>query len=200
MKIPLCLILIAGLRSIGLAYGDGPGVVQKATKDATKGSVEAVKESVGSADLTKGAKDVTKGVLDATVREAPAIEAQVVHQANASKTAIGGVAQEVSKDAVNGIVSASAAQLEIALGPHGDGPLADTLAATTQRLMASAVRGASSEIHTGIGVWALLLVFVLGGFSTVLSGIIITVLYITIPRRRSIISTSTQVVGAKSVQ
>lgn len=171
----------------GLAFGDGPPVVQKASKDATKGSVEGVKEAVGSADLTKGAKDVTKGVLDTTARVAPAIEAQVIHQANASKTAIGGVAQEVSKDAVNGIISASAAQLELALGEHGEGPLAVTLAATTERIMAAAVRGASSEVHTGIGIWALVLAFALGGISTLLCAALIAGLYVFF-RGRSVAS------------
>jgi len=184
MKKPSLLLAIAvGLTLGGAALGDGLPMAEKVGKDATKGSVEAVKESVGSGGLTKGAKEITKGVLDTTAKVAPAIEAQVIRQANTNKTAIGGVAQEVSKDAVNGFIPASAQQIELALGPHGDGPLADTLSATTERLVASAARGARSELHFGFGVWTLVLAFALGGMSALLCAVLVTCAYVVFQRR-----------------
>ena len=183
MKIAIVAVTL-GMLGNGIAWG---GIIKQAGKDATKGTVEAVKESLDTRQLTKGAKQVTKGVLDGVSNAVPLIGSQVAHQADANKKMIGGVAEEVSQDAVKGVFGASVTEVNSALGAHGDGPLADTLAATTERLTASAVRGATSQLHFGFSVWPLVLAFVIGGVSTLFCGIGLMLLYMLFQRRQTVV-------------
>mgnify|MGYP007034012195 FL=1 len=59
------------------------------------------------------------------------------------------------------------------------------MAATTERIAAAAVRGATSEMHFNFRVWPLVLAFILGGISTVLCSGGVLLLYLLAVRLRA---------------
>lgn len=182
------------------------GLVQKASKEATKGALKGAQQELNSGQFVNNAKQVTKGIIDGIADSAPLMTSQILNQANVNKKTIGKVARQISSDAVSGALSTSVKEVNQALGEKGDGPLADTLSATaervtqaamrgvvaeihldpatTERLAASVVRGAVSEIHFNFRPWPLVLAFVLGSVSTLLCGIGLMLLYLLFQRRR----------------
>ena len=62
--------------------------------------------------------------------------------------------------------------------------LAPADGATVERLSAAAVRGARSEIHVNFPIGSLVLAFVLGGFSTLLCGFGLMMLYLLFQKHR----------------
>lgn len=205
------MIVCGAILSCSLSSVRGDGVVENASKNAIKGAVKGVGQEISSGNLTMGAKQVTKGMVDGVADAVPLVTSQMANQANVNKKAIGNVARQVSADAVSGAVDATAQKLDKALGENGDGPLANTLTATTQRvtaaaargfvqelriepaaaekLSAAAVRGAMSEIHLDFRVWPIALAFVLGGVSTLFCGLGLMLLYILFQRKHVAVET-----------
>ena len=171
-----------------LGTADAEGLVKGASKEAVKGAVEGVRQELDAGGLTRGAKEVTKGVVDGVSNAAPQMTSQVVNQANVNRKEIGGIARQVTKDAVGAALGVSMREMNQALGEKGDGPLADTLVATTERMTAAATRGIVSEIkskvHVRISPWPMVLGFVLGGVSAVVCGMAFLLLYMLFQRRR----------------
>lgn len=184
------------------------GIVQSASKDAAKGLVKGMQQELNSGTVIEGAKQVTKGMLDGVATAVPTVTSQVVKQSNINRKEIGNVARTVTADAVSGVMDSGVHQLREALGKNGDGPLADTMAATSERLMAAtvrgivaeahinpataealsaaAVRGAMSQMHFQIPVWSYMVAFMLGCFSTLLCGVGLMILYMLFQRRRPV--------------
>ncbi len=205
---PLGIFLLGAAGSV---YAEG--LVQKAGKNAAKGAVKGAAEAVDTGEVTRGAKQVVKSVLDGAADAVPMVTSQIVNQANVNKKTIGKVARQVTTEAVAGALGASLAEMHQALGAHGDGPLADTLAATTERIAAAfvrgassemhlrandslesetekitaaAVRGAASEMHFKFSVWPLVLAFIGGAISTLLCGFGLMFLYLLFQKKRSV--------------
>lgn len=172
----------------GLDAAHADGLVKGASKEAVKGAVKGVQQELDAGSLTRGAKEVTKGVVDGVSNAAPQMTSQVVNQANVNRKEIGNVARQVTKDAVGAALGVSMREMNQALGEKGDGPLADTLVATTERMTAAATRGIVSEIksnvHVDINPWPTVLGFVLGGVSAVVCGLVFLLLYMLFQRRR----------------
>lgn len=152
------------------------GIVQKAGKDAVGGAVQAVKERVNSGEVGKGTEEVTKGAIRGVTAESDKLkeaEKQMVKGLSAEKHQLAGITREVTRGAAQGMLNESVEQMRKELGDHGDGPFAITMAATTERISAALVRGASSQIHLS---GMLLLCFAAGAFSSLLCGVGIALL------------------------
>src|SRR5262245_52685772 len=138
--LPAALVLsITGLGMIGNVRADG--VVQKASKDAAKGAIKGVQQELNTGELVQGAKEVTKGMVDGISNAVPMMTSQILKQTDVNKKAIGHVARQVSTQAVSGALGAAVHEMDESLGRKGDGPLAEAIAATSERVTAAAVRG-----------------------------------------------------------
>ena len=172
--------------SLGAAHADG--LVKGASKEAVKGAVKGVQQELDAGSLTNGAKQVTKGVVDGVSDAAPQVTSQIVNQANVNRKEMGNVARQVTRDAVGAALGVGMREMNQALGDKGDGPLADTLVATTERMTAAATRGIVSEmqskVHVDINPWPMVLGFVLGGVAAVVCGMGFLLLYLLFQRRR----------------
>jgi hypothetical protein len=191
---------------IGASAPADAQIVQKASKEAAKGLVKGIEQEIQSPQIVEGAKQVTKGMVDGVANAVPLVASQVTNQANTNRKALGNVARQVTSDAASGMLGATVKEVTRALGPKADGPLADTLTATSERLTsanvralvaelkpdpatyeklsAAMVRGAVSEMNFNFSVWPLVLAFVLGGLSTLLFGFGLMLLYLLFQRRR----------------
>lgn len=189
------------------------GIVQSASKNAAKGIVKGMQQELNTGTVIEGAKQVTKGMLDGVSAAAPTVTSQIVKQANVNRKEIGNVARTVTANAVSGGMTTGVNQIQDALGKNGDGPLADTMAATSERVMAAtvrgivsevrmdpktaealsaaAVRGAMSQMQFHIPVWSYTVVFMLGCFSTLVCGVGLMLLYSLFQRRRPVELTNT---------
>lgn len=177
------------------AYADG--VVKNASQDAAKGIVQGVKEEVGKTDVNKGAKDVGKGFTTGAADAVPALTNQMIKQAKQDRKAIGQVARTMTTQAVAGVVDVTNQNLLEQLGKDGDGPMANAMVGMAERVSAAIVRGASSEMHFKVSyppVWPLALAFVIGGFSTLVFGIGLMLLYILFQRKRVVVAEPTPAV------
>jgi hypothetical protein len=172
------------LGSLGGAYAEG--VIQKASKDVGKGLVKGVEQEIEAADLTKGAKQVTKGVLDGVSDAVPQVTSQMLNQANVNRKTMGKVAATVANQAMASAVDASIDEMTRSLGRKGDGPLADAMTATTERVVGGLVRGvkAETDFKIDLGPWPLVIGLVLGALSTVALASFLLLLYLAFQRRR----------------
>ena len=172
----------------GISAAHADGIVKSASKEAVKGAVKGVQQELDSGNLTRGAKEVTKGMVDGISDAAPQMTSQIVNQANVNRKQLGNVARQVTRDAVGAAVGVGMHEMNEALGEKGDGPLADTLVATTERVTAAATRGIVSElqssVHISISPWPLVLGFILGGVSSVICGLFFLFMYVLFQRRR----------------
>ena len=129
---------------------------------------------------------------------------------NLNRKAIGNVARQVTVDAAAGVMGVTMHEMNKAIGPKGDGPMADSMVAlsermtttsvramvnelrpdpaTMEKMMAASVRGAMSEMHFNFSVWPLVLAFALGGISTLLCGVGLMLLYMLFQRRREVVA------------
>ena len=203
------VVLLTGILGFGgVVHAEG-GIVQNASKDAVKGAVKGVQQELNQGETVQGAKQMAKGMIDGVSNAVPTMTSQMVNQANVNRKAMGQVAGRVSADAAAGAVGATVSALDKALGKNGEGPLADTMAATnekvvaavvrgikseiqvdgktTEQLTAAAVRGAMSEMHFNISVWPIVLAVILGGLSTLLFGVGLMVLYMLFQKRREVV-------------
>ena len=172
----------------GISAARADGIVKSASKEAVKGAVKGVQQELDAGNLTRGAKEVTKGMVDGISDAAPQMTSQIVNQANVNRKQLGRVARQVTGDAVDAAVGVGMREMGEALGEKGDGPLADTLVATTERITAAATRGIVSEIqskvHVSISPWPMVLGFILGGVSSVICGLFFLLMYVLFQRRR----------------
>lgn len=163
------------------------GIVQNASKEATKGAVKGLAQEANSANLVQGAKQVTKGMIDGVSDAAPQVTSQIVKQANVNKATMGKVARTVSGQAVAGAVDATASGLTRALGEDGDGKLADAMAAVTEKVAAALVRGIKSEIQVPeikISPWPMVIGVLIGAFSSLFCAAGLLLLYLAFQHRR----------------
>jgi hypothetical protein len=196
-----CFMLLGVVRN---AAADG--VVQSASKDAAKGAVKGVQQELNTGTMIEGAKQVTKGMVDGMSAAVPTVTSQLVKQSNINRKQIGAVTRTVTSSAVSGVMTSGTQEIQEALGKRGDGPLAETLAATSERvtaatvrgiiaearmdpataeaLAAATVRGALSQVQFRIPVWSYMVAFMLGCFSTLVCGVGLMVLYMLFQRRR----------------
>lgn len=210
----LACFLTLGISQTAVAEG----IVQSASKDAAKGMVKGMQQELNTGTVIDGAKQVTKGMLDGVATAVPTVTSQVVKQSNINRKQIGNVARTVSADAVSGVMDTGVHELREALGKHGDGPLAETMAATSERLMAATVRGivaearmdpataeslsaamvrgAMSQVHFQIPVWTYMVAFMLGCFSTLICGVGLMLLYMLFQRRRPVELTTSATTAA----
>jgi hypothetical protein len=201
------IAVLACFMTLGVAQARADGVVENASKGAARGAVKGVQQELNTGTMIEGAKQVTKGMLDGVANAVPTVTSQIVKQSNVNRKQLGNVARTVTGEATSGLISSSARELQESLGKNGDGPLADTMAATSERVMAAtvrgivtearidpataqnlaaaAMRGALSEVHFQIPVWTYLIAFLLGSFSTLLCGVGLMVLYMLFQRRRT---------------
>ena len=151
---------------------------------------------------------VTKGMIDGASAALPTMTSQVLKQSSLNRKAIGNVTRTMTQEAVAGVMTTSTKELQEALGKEGDGPLATTMAATSERVMeatvrgvvaaippadpakteqlaAAAMRGAMSQVHFNFPVGTFVLAFVLGGFSTLLCGFGLMMLYLLFQKHRN---------------
>lgn len=208
---PLYLVIfvcVAWLGQGGAARAEG--LVEKASKNAAKGVLKGAAQEINTEEVVRGAKEVTKSVIQGAADAAPQVTSQIANQANVNRKALGRVARQVTSDAVSGAVDVTMSEVQRELGPHGDGPLAVALTATTERLVAGMVRGVRSEAHfsppdnlearmerltaavvrgaasqMSFSVWPYVLAFVIGGISTLLCGVGLMLLYLLFQRRRA---------------
>ncbi len=198
------LVLLIGVLGGSAVYAEG--IVQKASKDVAKGAIKGAQQELNSEELIQGAKQVTKAMVDGAANAAPLVTSQVVKQTDINRKTVGKIARQVSSDAVVGAVGATVHEVDAALGKNAEGPLADTMTATservtagivrgvvselhidgttTEKIAAAAVRGAVSEMHFNVPVWSFLLAFVAGSVATLLCGVGLLLLYILFQRRR----------------
>jgi hypothetical protein len=174
--------------SAGVAGAEG--ISEKMGKGAVKGAVQGAKEQVNVGDVTQGAKQVTKGVLDGAADAAPLITSQIVNQANVNKKAMGKTARTVTGQAVAGAVDSGTSSMVEAIGPDGDGPMANAMVGMTERLTAAIVRGIKAEspdVKLEIPVWTYAVFFALGGLSTFLLFMGMLLLYLAFSRRTALV-------------
>jgi hypothetical protein len=190
------------------------GVVQNASKDAVKGAIKGAKQEMQSPEVPPAAKQITKSVVDGVAEGVPLVTSQMANQANVNRKAMGKVARQVTSDAIGGALDATVRGMGEALGKDGEGPLAESLvaatekntaavvrgiksemnvnvtddkiAASTEKIAAAAVRGAMSQIHFSFPFWSFLLAFVLGGITTLACGFGLVLLYIAFQKRRAV--------------
>jgi len=199
--------VVQGIVILSLAteiWAEG-GVVQNASKAAAKGAVKGVQQQLSPGELVDRAKDLTKGVADGVADAAPRITSQILNQVSVNRQAVGQVARQASDAAVTGALDATARKMGETLGPRADRPLAESLAAMTEKttaaatrgvvtelrpdpmtietLTAAVVRGAVSELHFHVSIWPLVLAFTLGGISTLFCGLGLLLLYLLFERR-----------------
>jgi hypothetical protein len=209
LKRSMALVLLLEVALLGGGYAHAEGVVQSASKDVAKGAVKGLQQELNSGTIIEGAKQVTKGAVDGISAAAPTVTSQLIKQTNLNRKAISNVARTVSQQAVAGAVVSTTTELQEALGKDGDGPLAKTMAAsaekimaatvrgvvaglppadgsTTEKLAAAAMRGARSEVHVNFPVGSFVLAFVLGGFSTLLCGFGLMMLYLLFQKHRPV--------------
>lgn len=208
MTVVVALAVVLGF----LASVRADGVVQNASKDAVKGAIKGAKQEIQSPEMPPAAKNIVKGMADGMAESVPLITSQMANQANVNRKVIGKTARQVSADAVGGALDATVRGVGAALGKDGEGPLAESLtaatekntaalvrglksemnfnvtddkvAASTEKIAAAAVRGAMSQIHFSFPFWSFLLAFLLGGFATLACGFGLTLCYILFQRRR----------------
>lgn len=195
---------------LGAGVGHADGIVQNASKDAAKGMVKGVQQELNSPNMVNSAKQITKGMVDGMADAAPLVTSQIANQANLNRKAIGNVARQVTVDAAAGVMGVTMHEMNKAIGPKGDGPMADSMVAlsermtttsvramvnelrpdpaTMEKMMAASVRGAMSEMHFNFSVWPLVLAFALGGISTLLCGVGLMLLYMLFQRRREVVA------------
>lgn len=200
------------LGSLASVWADG--VVQNASKDMVKGAIKGAKQEIQSPEVPPAAKNIVKSMADGMAESMPLITSQMANQANVNRKAIGKTARQVTSDAVGGALDATVRGVGAALGKDGEGPLAESLtaateknvaaairgfksemnlsemddkvAASTEKIAAAAVRGAMSQIHVSFPFWSFLLVFLLGGFATLACGFGLTLCYVLFQRRRAV--------------
>lgn len=215
-------MVLAGLLSASVGQADG--IVQNASKDVAKGAIKGLQQEMNSPGLVNSAKQVTKGMVDGMADAAPLVTSQVANQANLNRKAIGNVARQVTVDAAAGMMGVTMHEMKRELGAKGDGPMADTVVAlsermttaniralaselrpdpaTVEKLTAASVRGAMSEMNFNfhLPVWPLALAFALGGLSTLLCGVGLMLLYILFQRRRDAVPVPVPVAGTARIQ
>jgi hypothetical protein len=183
------------------------GLVQSASKEAVKGVVKGIVQQLNPGEIEVKTKEATKGAAEGLGDVTPMITSQILNQANVNRKAIGSIARQATTEAFSGALDATVREVNQTLGPKANGPLAEAMAATTERTVAAAtrgllsevnldpaatekisaavVRGAVSELHFQFPIWSFLIAFVLGGFSTLLCACGLLALYLLFTHKHS---------------
>lgn len=210
----LLAVMVLSLVLGSLSSVRADGVVQNASKDMAKGAIKGVKQEIQSPEVPPAAKNIVKNMADGMAESMPLMTSQMANQVNVNRKALGKAARQVTSDAVGGALDATVRGVGAALGKDGEGPLAESLtaateknvaaairgfksemnmsemddkvAASTEKIAAAAVRGAMSQIHFSFPFWSFLLAFMLGGFATLACGFGLTLCYFLFQRRRAV--------------
>ena len=183
-------ILRAASTAAALALVSGCGVAQRAGKGAAEGAVSTLARKVPEREeMLRLSERVTQRALqtalDEVSRPQRLDELQRIAAATAASTVLGasraaaGVPAELDReDGAWGrgspveIIAEQAArafsrQLIADLGPRGDGPLATSLSATTERAGRASLAAIAADVRGSLGVWPLVLAFGGGAFSAI---------------------------------